>query len=322
MIVSHRPAEIPGVTVYSHPLSLVGFLRHMWGVRRLIRRLRPDVIHAHQFGAHGLYAWFAGCAPVVITAWGSDILVRAKQSRLLRALTRFQIKRAVLLTADSAEVTRELIKLGARPERILTFSFGVPRRVFERLSQAEKERCPLVICSPRLHEPIYNLPVILEAFTRIKDEWKDTELWMLGDGSLTAQLKEYVKDCGMAERVHFLGRVSPELFSEKLAESHLMITIPSSDGTPISLLEAMAAGCLPIAADLPVYREWIEDRVNGLLTAINPVALAETMRRGISDSDLREKAARLNRKTIFEKAITEEQFRIMLQKYEEVAKRT
>ncbi|HBE80849.1 MAG TPA: glycosyl transferase family 1, partial [Firmicutes bacterium] len=48
-----------------------------------------------------------------------------------------------------------------------------------------------------------------------------------------------------------------------LAASHLMVSIPKSDGTPVSLLEAMAAGCLPVLADLPVYHDWITDGVNG-----------------------------------------------------------
>lgn len=318
VIVSHRPAEIPGVTVYCHPLPLVGFLWHMWGARRLIRRLQPDLIHAHQFGAHGLYAWYAACAPVVITAWGSDILVRPKRSAFIRLLTRFQIRKAALITAVSQELSREIIKLGAKPEQILTFPFGVPRRVYDWLSKAEKKPTPFVICSPRLHEPIYNLQVILEAFLLLHNDFPAVQLWLLGDGSQTRQLQDFVKSRALDNQVRFWGRVSPEDFSVILAQCQIMVSIPSSDGAPVSLLEAMAAGCFPIVSDLAAYHEWITDRQNGFIVKSEAGQVAAAVRQGIGDAVLRQRAMAMNREIIRRRAITEDQFQVILNKYEQL----
>jgi glycosyltransferase involved in cell wall biosynthesis len=94
-----------------------------------------------------------------------------------------------------------------------------------------------------------------------------------------------------------------------------MISIPKSDGTPVSLLEAMAAGCLPILSDLPVYHDWITDGVNGLFAKTDFSDLTNVLRRGIRDPRLRQQAALINRRLIQERAIWEEQFRPMLQYY-------
>lgn len=313
VVISHWPGEIPGVEVIVHPLPLMGFWRYAWPVRRTIKRLKPDIVHAHQFGAHALYAWFSGCSRIVVSAWGSDILVRPKQSRVYRWLLRFLIPQMSLITAVSNQVTKELINLGAKPERILNFPMGIPLSEYEKL-QADVTEKALVICSPRLHEPIYNLNIILEAFGRIAADFPAVELWLLGNGSLTGDLQRYVAD-NHVPRVTFWGRLSPVDALEKIARCAVMVSIPRSDGTPVSMLEAMAAGCLLIVSDLPTYHDWIKDGENGLIVNSNAADLAVALRRSIQDKDLRERAARINRELIRERAIWEEQFEKMLEYY-------
>jgi glycosyltransferase involved in cell wall biosynthesis len=313
VMISHWPGEIPGVEVIVHPLPLMGFWRYAWPVRRIIRRLKPDMVHAHQFGAHALYAWFSGCKRVVVSAWGSDILVRPKQSRLYHCLIRFLIPKMSLITAVSNQVMQELIDLGAKPEQILNFPMGIPLHEYEKLRDdaAKKE---WVICSPRLHEPLYNLNVILEAFARITPDFPAVELWMLGDGSLTGDLERYVAENHLV-KVTFWGRLNPGDALGKIARSMVMVSIPRSDGTPVSMLEGMAAGCMLVVSDLPTYHDWIEDGENGLIVVPNVDDLVAALRRSIEDKDLRERAARINRELIKERAIWEEQFTKMLEYY-------
>lgn len=312
-VISHWPGEIPGVEVIVHPLPLVGFWRFAWPVRRIIRQLKPDMVHAHQFGAHALYGWFSGCKRLVVSAWGSDILVRPKQSRLYRWLLRFLISKASLITSVSNQITKELIDLGASPERILNFPMGIPRTDYEKLRDdtANKE---LVICSPRLHEPLYNLNIILEAFARIAPAFPAVKLWLLGNGSLTGDLERYVAENHLPG-VTFWGWLSPAEALEKIARSMVMVSIPQNDGTPVSMMEGMAAGCLLVVSDLPVYHDWIKDGENGLIINSNADDLAVALRRSLEDQDLRERAARINRELIRHRAIWEEQFEKMLNYY-------
>jgi glycosyltransferase involved in cell wall biosynthesis len=75
------------------------------------------------------------------------------------------------------------------------------------------------------------------------------------------------------------------------------------DGTPNTLLEGMACGCLPVAGDLESIREWITPGENGLLVeAGNPTALAAALLRGLNDPALRQRAAKQNAALIAERA--------------------
>ncbi len=317
-IISHRPGAIPGAKVIVHPLTLTGFPRYCWSLRRLIRGINPDIVHAHQFGAHGLYGWFAGCRNLVISAWGSDILVNPGRSPWFRWLVKFLIKHAQKLTSVSPQVTAELIRLGASPDKILTFLIGIERSDFERLRKAVKPESPFVICSPRLHEPLYNLPVILKAFQLISHDYPDVWLWVAGDGSLTQELQDFVAVCGM-KRVKFWGKVPPEQMLELMIQSRVMVSIPSSDGTPVSMLEAMAAGCFMIVSNIPSYQSWIKQGHNGLIVEPDPDALAMALQRSIEQTELREQASAENRRLIESRAIWEDQFQSMLDWYEKAA---
>ena len=315
VVISHHPAAVAGAEVIHQNLSLTAFWSSGFKVRRVIRDLRPAVVHAHQFGAHALYAWISGRRPLIITAWGSDVLVRPGQSWFLKWLLGFLVRRADLITSDSGVVTRELERYGAKPERILTFPFGIPQAVYDRLGQVAKVATRFVFCSPRLHEPLYNIDLILAAFEIINLEYPQTELWLLGDGSQTDKLKVFVKEHRIAQ-VKFWGRVSPAEAAERIAASRVMISIPNSDATPVSLLEAMAGGSLPLLADLPAYHDWVTDGQNGLLIKAQVDALVIAMRRSILESDLRQQAAVYNRRQIAGRAIWEREFQAMLAYYQ------
>ena len=82
-----------------------------------------------------------------------------------------------------------------------------------------------------------------------------------------------------------------------------MVSPAIHDGTPNSLLEALACGCFPIAGDLESIREWIQPEVNGLLVDPgDPAALAAAILRGLNDPALRQRAAQANAKIIAERA--------------------
>ncbi len=314
IVISHRAGEIPGARVIVHPLSMAGFWRHIRSLRRIVKELKPDIIHAHQFGFLALYACFSGCRRVLISAWGSDILVHPKRSMFYRLLVRFLITRADRITADSDQVAEELIRLGAGPEQILKFPPGIKRSVWEKLRVNMPQTEPFIICSPRFHEPVYNLKLILAAFARIAADYPHVELWLLGDGSLTADLKRYVRECRL-ERIIFSGRLSPAGALNKIAMSSVFVSVPRSDATSASMLEGMAAGSFPVVSDLPVYRSWIKNGENGLIVAPDAGDLSMALRRSIEDKALRDRAASINRNLIKKRAIWEEQFEKMLEYY-------
>jgi len=237
----------------------VTFLRF----RKAIRAFRPDIIHVHQAGTHALYAILARPAriPVVVTAWGSDILQVPEKGWLYRAMARYILRKTDYCTADSHYLAAVMKELASPCElKVDTVNFGLPA-----LPQTgPKEN---LVYSNRLHKELYRIDAVLKAFKRFLDDCQD-DTWQLvvaGEGYDTPRLKELAKALGISSQTRFVGFVDAPTNLSYYARAAVYISVPESDATAISLLEAMAAGCRPIVSDLPSNREWIQHGHNGIV---------------------------------------------------------
>ena len=96
----------------------------------------------------------------------------------------------------------------------------------------------------------------------------------------------------------------PPVVKAALAACDVFCTLSYSDGNNISLNEAMACGCFPIASRIPANEEWIIDGENGFLVPVDdPQAVADAICRALADSELRERAAIINWKIIQERGL-------------------
>lgn len=232
-------------------------------IRAQIRAFKPDVIHVHQANSYAFYTHLANRSarvPVVLTLWGSDVLVLPQRSCLFKALVRYNLKKANQLTADAQFLADSAERLvGSRlPMRIC--NFGVePSSV-----TLPKEK---VIYSNRNHEPLYRINSVIEMFKRFLESSGDLD-WRLiiaGRGSQTSNLKALVNALELSDNVQFVGFLSRPENDQWYARAQIFASLPTSDATAISLLEAMYHGCVPVVTDLPANREWITHQSNGVL---------------------------------------------------------
>jgi glycosyltransferase involved in cell wall biosynthesis len=104
--------------------------------------------------------------------------------------------------------------------------------------------------------------------------------------------------------VRFIGRVSHDSMSGLLGQSDIYVSTSLSDGTSVSLLEAMAAGAFPVVTDIPANLEWIRDGENGFLVPVNEEGLlAKRIVGAIRGRDLLERSRRENLRIVEEKAL-------------------
>jgi glycosyltransferase involved in cell wall biosynthesis len=115
--------------------------------------------------------------------------------------------------------------------------------------------------------------------------------------------ERWVRELCISRSVRLLPTVSQSELTSLFKICSLSVSPSLHDGTPNSLLEAMAAGCLPVAGDLESLREWIRPGENGLLCdANNPNSVAAAIVRGIKDTTLRRAAAEMNKMMIARRA--------------------
>lgn len=249
--------------------SIVNFsLRNPWKILRSIRQMKrivadyqPDIIHIQQLGTH---AWLMMRAikgmdiPVVATAWGSDVLINPERSIILNLLLKSVLRSATVFTADSLYVASRMKQLAGYDIPVYPANFGINIEPQE----TNKEN---IIYSNRAHKLLYRVSEIITAFAKFLNTSNQTD-WRLiiaGEGEETEKLRVLAETLGIIEQVDFVGWVDKKNNSQYYYRSRLFVSIPESDATSISLLEAMEAGCIPVVSNLPANMEWILDGING-----------------------------------------------------------
>ncbi len=286
-VLTRRPAAVPGAATVQalHPGGDArGWLLALPQVRAFARRLAPDLVHGHYVTSNGLWAAASGVHPVVLTAWGSDLLVTPQRGAAWRALTRWIVRRADLLTADAADVVAALRAHGATAPCV-EIHWGAD---VERFTPPAAPRDPAVftIASPRQWLPNYAIDVVLDAVAalRRREPGARLRLLLLGGGALEPGLRQRAAALGLSDPqgaeepvARFVGRVDDAGLVQALRAADVAVSVPRSDATSVALLEAMACGCAVVASDLPANRAWVEPAGGRLVPAGDAAALADAL---------------------------------------------
>jgi len=282
-------------------LPLPGALRYPLAapaLRSELAAFAPDLVDAHYVPNYGLLGALAARHPLSVSAWGSDLLLAGDRGAFRRARARFVLERADLVIADAENLAEAARALGAAPRCVHAIPWGIARSLFRPTGARE----PGLLLSTRQHEPIYDLPTLIEGAARVMARRGETRLEIAGAGSLTAELERLAARRLPAGRWRFLGMLSPSQMAEALGRASIFLSCSRSDSTSISLLEAMATGTIPVVTDLEGNREWVSEGDGARLFAAGDAAgLAAALERALADGDWCESARARNARVIAER---------------------
>ncbi len=321
-VISFSPGNIKGAEVYFVNLKFFSRfkLKYILGlprVRKLLAQLKPDVLHAIYLSSYGLVGALSNMHPLVISAIGSDVLVTPKESFIKRILASYAIKKADLVHSQADHLTKELMSLGARPEQVITFSYGIDLEQIKKKEEINsRDKKQKVVISTRTLEPIYNLELLIRALPKILKEIPEVKIWIIGSGGEEKKLKELAFELKVGKLIEFLGKLSNQEVLDRLGKSDVYISTSLSDGSSISLLEAMAKGAFPIVTDIPANREWIKNNISGFLCPTDdPIQLSKRILEALTSDNLRERAVEENQNLVREKGSYQKNMGLMEKYY-------
>jgi glycosyltransferase involved in cell wall biosynthesis len=245
------------------PTKLAGYAAALGAVKKDLAAFGPDIINAIYAGGYGFIGAQSGFRPLVISTLGSDMLVDYPSSFVHRLQIEYALRRASLVTADSASLTASIVRAGVEPSRIVEIYFGIDPSLFNLEGRATRSGSPLRIVSTRNLYPVYGLETLIASFAALCAK-ADALLTVCGDGPERGALERMVAGLGIAGRVTFTGRLEPSGIADELRKADIYVSTSTSDSTSVSLLEAMACGAVPVVTDLDANREWIHEGVSGL----------------------------------------------------------
>ncbi|MEI7475773.1 MAG: glycosyltransferase family 4 protein [bacterium] len=236
---------------------------------KILKKIKPDLMHIHQANHYAFHSFLANKLlniPTILTVWGSDVLVFPYMNPIYKKMLKFNLNNAKTITADSYNLIREAKKYVKTSKNYKVIKFGIEDSFFNSCSNSInfKEN---IILSNRLHKKHYNIDLIIKGFAKIITKYPDWKLIIVGnDETETPLLKELVKELKIDKNVDFVGVLKLSELQEYYKKSKIFTSIPKSDGLSVSLLEAMAAGNIPVLNNLAPNLELIIDEINGIIS--------------------------------------------------------
>ncbi len=287
-------------------------LRLAFYARKIIAGIQPDLLHCLRIPIEGEAGALAGYQPLVVSVWGNDFTLFADRSILHRVLTRLAVRRSAALLADTMVDLVRAHSYGLRPAtftRCFPGAGGIQRTNFHSGPAASqvlrKHGIPegrRIVINARGVRGYVRSDTYFSSISAVLHRCPDTVFVAVGLAHW-AKAHEAVRKLRVENSVILTEAMPQSDLAELYRAAQIAVSLTEHDGTPNTLLESMACGCLPICGDLPSIREWITHGRNGLLVDVGSAEeVAEAIILGLSDMDLRERAALENMNIVQERA--------------------
>ena len=251
-VISRYHHEIPNVDVYALQKKGQNKCVLLWNILKLpffVRQINPDIVNGHYVSSYGLLSAFSSFKPLFLMAWGSDILRDKDYSLVRKYFLKFTYKRCHSYGADSLALLDEVVdRYSSKKGHLL--SWGIDSSVYSYSDRKIEE--VLIIFSNRSLESLYNIDVIIKAFMVFEKKYeKPVKLIVAGTGSEEI----YLKTLQGNSNIEFIGFLKGDpAMVEVLHNAHLYVSMPETDGMPVSVLEALSTGIPTIGSDIIANR--------------------------------------------------------------------
>jgi glycosyltransferase involved in cell wall biosynthesis len=280
--------------------------RHISSYFNILNTEKPDRVHAFRIPFEGMLAASTPSGyPLVLSTWGNDFTLHASSTGRMETMTRKALRRADALMSDTQCDIQRAQEWGYSPQKpclVVPGNGGTDVDELTALTKGVEHVDPPQVINPRGLRSYVRTDTFFKAIPLVLAQQPDVQ-FVCASMEGQPEALNWVDQLGIQKNMRFLPYVSqPELWQE-FAKSTVMVSNSTHDGSPNSLLEAMALGCFPVCGDIESIREWITDGENGLLVdPSDPSALAKAILQALDSANLRSAAAKHNEQLIREKA--------------------
>lgn len=257
-------------------LNYLSYLRYPGYIRqakRLLAEIDPDVLQGFYIGFAGYIGAFLNRHPFMVLTGGPDIFVFPQRSLFHRLWTKYALSKIDYLIHTSEEANRAVVGMGFPAVRSRSIHIGIDIQKFnshvdpgplkESLGIAGKK---MILSTRGLFDKYYNISGLLKTFRIVSNKMPDARL-VLKYYSAPEKDKfiKLARELGIYDKIVWVGKVDHSELPKYYRAADVYVSLAFTDSGPVSMLEAMSCGCVPVVTNLKNIAEWISNGKNGYL---------------------------------------------------------
>ncbi len=261
-VVSFHPFKIKGTThhyIKTNSIKAEGnnfqYILNIFPVLRLIKQIQPQILNSHFLSSFGVIGFFAHHSNHIINTYGTDVYINSVKNPFIRYLCKkalYQAKHVVSVSDKMASFMKNTFSVSE--QKITTRQYGIDLQLFKKTKTIESRPYDFII--NRLFVKNSNYNYVLECMKKLKEDNVKFRLLIVGSGPLKEKILSLIREFDLKAFVTVMDAVPPTKMAKLLNSAKIFLSFTSSDGTPLSLFEAMACGLYPILSNIDAYKEW------------------------------------------------------------------
>ncbi|MFH2499732.1 glycosyltransferase [Morganella morganii] len=287
------------IHLYSLPYNgMLGYFLNTFSVRKLLKKIKPDLINAHYASGYGTTAALSSYHPYIISVWGSDVYDFPKKSPLHKLLILRNLKSADRIASTSHCMAEQTNSLLSPHRNIFITPFGVDTALFQDIKNDIKNDS-IVIGTIKTMEHKYGIDTLIEAFSLLKDKIKEYDhdlserlrLRLVGGGSEINNLKKLAHDKKISNCVDFIGPIPHNQVPSELSKLDIFVALSrlDSESFGVAVIEASAAKKPVVVSNVGGLPEVVKDNKTGFIVSKNNhFDAADAIEVLVKSQDLRE----------------------------------
>lgn len=275
------------------------YIKSLFRLRKLVKKIKPDILHAHYASSYGLLGALVKFHPFVVSVWGSDVFDFPRKSAIHKFIMKYVFRKADRILSTSNIMVKE-INLYTQKEIAVT-PFGVDTEKFQPgINNNVFRGKSIVIGTVKALEKKYGMKYLLKSFSIIKFKHPELiiELLIVGGGTEEKQLKELAEQLGIESNTTFTGKISPMEVNKYHSQLSIAVfpSVYDSESFGVAVLEASSCRVPVIASRIGGLTEVVQDGITGILVPPrDEVALAEAIEKLVLDKLLRKRMGQAGR---------------------------
>jgi len=313
VISQHEPCDPldDGVVLHQFPFrGALGYFIMIAKVKKLLKEIRPDIVNAHYASGYATTARFAGYRPWLLSVWGSDVYDFPYNSPFHKWLVQTNLMSSDAVASTSLCMAVQTRNLAPELVDIPLTPFGVDVGLYKHIAgvDASNDKA-LVVGTVKTMAYKYGIDTLIDAFAllvkkmqiRHADLAARLVLRLVGDGPALDDYRKQAVRLGVAEKVHFVGRVPHTRVPEELSKLDIYVALSrlDSESFGVAIIEAGAAGRPVVVSDAGGLPEvTVQDKTGLIVPRENAQAAADAIERLVLNPKLRQQLGQAGREHV------------------------